>query len=412
MKKFTYISMILAIAGAIFSGALLLQHYYPEANLGLLSCGTGLENPCIIVSQSDASKLFGIPLAAFGLLFYLFFLFVVLIADYAQKEYNELGVYMLLPLTGAAVIIDLLLAGLLIKMGEFCTLCFYTYLINIALLVVMILWFRKLRSESSESLKNRLKTILKIDDSESHKKAAFSSFSLFVILLVFAVFSTNTIMTFKSGGAHIPHQQIKKFLDNFYKEKPVEIALPESPYVLGAENAPLTISVFTDYLCSACYAFYKVEKFLLSKYKGKIKIIYYHYPLDSNCNSDVSRTIYKNSCTASRAMHAAANKDIFTSYIVQHFSRYKSLKKEYSEEWSAEILSDLKKQNLAKDITENSFKEIMFSEDATQTINSHVEAAVALKIDATPTIIINGRKLVGVPPKEMMSALIDNELKK
>ncbi|MDR3237148.1 MAG: hypothetical protein LBT84_01460 [Spirochaetia bacterium] len=33
-----------------------------------------------------------------------------------------------------------------------------------------------------------------------------------------------------------------------------------------------------------------------------------------------------------------------------------------------------------------------------------------MKIDGTPTIFINGRKISGVPPKEMLEALIAKEL--
>lgn len=414
MKKFIYLTIILTIAGAVLSGVLLMQHYYPDANMGFLSCGTGIDNPCLTVGLSDAGNFFGIPTAAFGLLFYLFFLFVLLIADYAGAEYYELALYILLPLTAVSLVIDVILGILMIKMGEFCTHCFYTYLVNIALFILLIFIYRFIRreGETNSPLKERLRALLSIGETESHKKAAFSSFILFSILLVFAVFSTNTVMTMKSGKNNIPRSQVQRFISDFYKKKPINMQIPDSPYLLGEKKAPLTLYVFTDYLCSACYGFYKVEKYLLSRFKGKIRVMYYHYPLDSLCNRDVTRTVYKNSCIASRAMHAALDQGIFSPYIVQHFSRYKELRKDYSEEWATEILADIRKENSYLTTTSNQFKKIMYEPETTEMINRQIDTSVALKINATPTIVFQGRKIVGVPPAELMIPLIENELRK
>ncbi len=163
MKKFLYSSIILVIAGAVFSFALLYSHYKPDANMLFLTCGSGLENPCLTVGQSSAGSLFGIPLAAFGLFFYFFFLFTLLIADYAQKDYLELAACLLLPLSGLAVLYNIYLGVVMIQIGEFCSLCFYTYLVNGALLAILILWFRNIKKEQNEPLLARIKALLRIE---------------------------------------------------------------------------------------------------------------------------------------------------------------------------------------------------------------------------------------------------------
>ena len=88
MKKFIYLILALAIAGAVLSGILLLQHFYPEAKIGIISCGDGIINPCLSLSQSGYVTLFTIPVAAYGLLWYLLALFILLIADYAGGRYH------------------------------------------------------------------------------------------------------------------------------------------------------------------------------------------------------------------------------------------------------------------------------------------------------------------------------------
>jgi len=412
MKKFLYMALALSLGGAVLSGILLIQHYYPETNMGILSCGNGLENPCMVVSQSGYSTVLGIPLAAFGLLFYLFIIFALLIADYAGGWYNRVTAAILLPLTAASVAADIALVAILIIIGEICTLCIYTYLVNILLFLTVIVWYKKIPAEEKTGLIATYKEILTPEENNADRKAAISSFTLFAFLLAFAVFSTNHILQVKTPEKKVTRQQINSFLTNFYKAPREDISLPSSKLILGNPEAELEIIAFTDFLCSACYSFYKTEKYLLSKFRGKIKIIYYNYPLDSRCNEDVARSLYENSCIASRAAVAAAELDIFPEYIVRHFAHYKSIKKSYSSDWAMRVLQETVDNKGISDIDQDSFQKRMNSMVTTSIISEHVNSAIDNGINATPTLFINGRKLVGVPPREMFSALIERELKK
>ena len=197
MKKFIYLILLLSILGTVLSGVLVFQHYYPDSDFTTLSCGDSLENSCITVSQSDYSKLFGIPLATYGLLFYLTIIFILLIADYAEASYYKISSFLLLPLITLSLIIDLVLAGLLVKIGEVCLLCVSTYLVNIAIFILTLLWVKKIVNEENISLINIYKDVKKIEIDTAEKKVALSSFTLFLILLTFSVFASSVIVWFK-----------------------------------------------------------------------------------------------------------------------------------------------------------------------------------------------------------------------
>jgi len=409
MKKYIYSLLILAIAGSILSGILFMQHYFPDNQFALLMCG---EN-CASVSLSDYSALFGIPVAAFGLLFYLTAAFIILIADYAKGEYPDTVMALLLPVSAIAVCADIALGIILIMIREFCSLCFYTYLINIAFLSILIIWYR-LKKKENIKITDIYRNLMKIDESESSsRKAAVSSFTLAFFLLAFSIFSTSEIMKARTEKSRTPAIQAKSFLKSFYKYKVENLQLPDSPLVIGNPEAKVTIIAFTDFLCSACYGLYVNEKYLLSKFKGRVKIVFYNMPLDMSCNKSIKRTVYKNSCTASKAMIAASKNGFFEKYHAEHFSNYKKIKHDYNLKISTDILDSVLKNEDSSSgkINKRIFTKTLDSNETTEMLDEHIKLAKRYKITATPTLFIGNRRIVGVPPKEILSAIVKSELR-
>lgn len=408
MKKYVYAILVLSIAGAALSGMLLLQHYYPDSGPGSLFCGGGLVNSCLTLSQSSYSTLFGVPLAVFGLLWHLTAIFMLLIADYAQGRYYAYSLAILLPLACAAVGADIFLGAILVAIGLYCALCIATYGVNLAILAVLILWSMKDRATGEFSLAGSYREIFTDREASPDRKAFYASFILFMFLLAFALFSTSHIMRLKTERQSMPPEKVEAILREFYRTPGQNITFPESRIALGDAGAPLTVTVFTDFLCSACYEFYRIEKFLLSKYRGRIRIVYFNYPLDGECNPDVKRTLYANSCLASRAFIAASGAGILDSYIVSHFADYRRIHGGYSREMALEAFSKSGKDGGGMD--EKRFTAMMNSEETTELLGRDMALAKELGVQATPTLFIGGRKMEGVPPLEILDLMISREL--
>ncbi len=412
MKKFFYSILVLSILGAIISGVLTIQHYYPTADIPIFSCGDGIENPCIALKTSGFASIYGMPIAAIGVLFYLFIIFTLLIADYAQGGFYRGAALILFPLIAASLVFDCILFAILIYLQRFCPLCFSTYCINSIICIAVFLWIRQIKTTENAGYLQLYRGLLGLKIDEPVKKAALASYTLFILILIFSVFSWATIFKVKTTDPRMTKQTVLGYLEKFYSAAPAEFTIPDNGLILGNPDAELTIFAFTDFLCSACNSFYTIEKYLLSKYRDKIKIVYYNFPLELDCNPGVKRTVYANSCIAARSVMTAEKLGIFKEYIVRHFSKYDEYNHNYQLENAVVNLQETLKSLGKKPASKEELVTLMNSKENSDILADHVKKAESNGINATPTIYINDRKIEGVYPQEVFDAIINVELKK
>jgi protein-disulfide isomerase len=408
MKKYIYSLLTLSIMAAIIAAALMFQHHYPETSLGILSCESGLENPCITLSASTMGSICGLPVSLFGLLLGLFMTFTLLIADYAGGWYIRAAALVILPLSALALLADIILgAFMMLETGVTCRLCLMSYAVHAAIFAISIPYYRSVRVDSG-GFTGLIRSMLADNSGGADRRAAMATFTIFLFLLAFSLFSVNQVMRGATAKQPMPAKEIRSDLDKFYATAAEKAELPESSIVLGNREAKLSIHVYTDFLCSACYSLYRTEKYLLPRFRGKINFVYHHYPLDSKCNSDVPSTVYENSCVASRAMEAASSMNILEKYIVAHFRHYRELNHSYTREWAMKIFAEA--TGGSGDAA--AFEKAMDSRSAGDAIESQIKSAIRVTVDATPTIFVNGRRMVGVPPREVFEGIIRKELEK
>lgn len=405
-RRYLNIVLLLSITGTILSSILLFQHYYPEADLGFIKCGEGIINTCVALASSPYSTIAGIPIASLGILFYLLITFMVLVSDYARETYLLSVPALILALISIALLSNIILGIIMIYTGNICSLCIYTYIVNLAIFILLIFYFKNCANKD-EAIK-ALKEFFPAENSD--KKAVLALSLITIFFLSFSVLAGSNIIKVRSGQDPSFDAKISGMVNDFYKDKPEVIEFPASPLVIGPESAPLKIYVFSDFLCSACYRFYLHEKFILSKYRNRVQIIYYHYPLDSRCNSYMDSSVYENSCLASQAMAGAAAESFFEEYLYAHFSDYSRINKGYSKDKALAILESAAKQFRISGEKKESIKSIINAEQLEKEIYSHIELAEKLKIEATPTIFISGRKITGVPPREFLDRVVEIEL--
>lgn len=409
MKAYRYLLMLLFAAGAIIASLLLIQHFYPESKVTSFACGGGLVNPCLALSQSRWSSLWGIPIAAYGLFFYLAGLFILLIADYAGERYLSHAIAVILPLTAVALLADIALAIILIVGRHFCALCVATYGLNIAVMAIAVLWYRRAAKDDGIRLATLYREMFSTRDASSDAKAFRGAFVLFMFMLAFSVFSTSSILKTKTEGTRPPVDRITGFLKNFYRGPVENITFPPTGLALGDPKAEITIIAFTDFLCSACHELYNLEKVLFSKYPGKIRMIYYNYPLDMGCNPNLTRTVYENSCVAARAMIAASEGGFLEPYVVRHFADYQTIKHGYSAKKASDLMAALNDRT-RRGMTEQAFLARMNAPETARRVEEHIKLAKELAVDATPTIFIAGRRIIGAPPIQILEGIIEREL--
>ncbi len=167
----------------------------------------------------------------------------------------------------------------------------------------------------------------------------------------------------------------------------------ESPYKLVAStekfaDAPIRISVFSDFECPFCKMVAEQMPELIRRYKGKINVQYFFYPLDNKCNPNMKHGMHRNACDA--AMVAACDEAKFAEVHDELFANQEKL--------ADAVLSVAKKHNL-NNCLENA--------DVKNKVAVLINAASKYNMRSTPTIIVNGRKIEGSIPNAQFSAIFD-----
>lgn len=157
---------------------------------------------------------------------------------------------------------------------------------------------------------------------------------------------------------------------------------------LGQENAPVTIEEYTNFLCPACANFAlqtlpKIEENYIKN--GKIKMVFFIVGPQE----------------ISQAAFCADKAGKFMEYHDYLFNRQGEITQE------KDILDFASKVGIEM----SQFNQCYSSGPASQAAQSWIAQTQERGVEATPTFIINGEKLVGSQPFEEFQKIIDAKLK-
>jgi predicted DsbA family dithiol-disulfide isomerase len=159
------------------------------------------------------------------------------------------------------------------------------------------------------------------------------------------------------------------FSARFDLKKKVDIDLAQAP-VKGPPMAKLSIVEFSDFECPHCGAAHPVLARLLEEFPGKVNVAFKHFPLDS----------HKNAAPAARAAVAAQLQGKFWEMADKLFERQRELSPEVIRELAKEVGLDLAK-----------FDADVANPSTQQRVDRDKKEGVALGIQGTPSLYINGR---------------------
>lgn len=382
---------IIAIVGFALSIKLACIYYVANYEKYALSSFCSINDfiDCDGAAKSTVSQFWGIPLAYWGIFFYLTVLFLTIVDKIKNLKFLKFlevfknPISYITTLGTIAFICSMILAGLsLFKIHKLCILCFITYLIDLIIAVVA----------ASGKFKNILTsfktTVLDfIDGAKKYTKT-------FIVLLIL----TTSFLTY-SGVTYnfVPHIKKQK---SILKYRDIKF----NPYrvkgnLLGAEDGTVVIELYSDYVCPLCY----INNIMLHeavKEFSNIKVLHYNYPFDKECNPYIEVNMHPNACFMSRGAIAARNQG--------NYWEMSSLLYENQPKKMEDMLKLAEQLNFDKDKFVADFN----SEKTLQEIEADIKKAVNLNIDSTPTMFINGKMYVGVKPYyELKDLLIENGAK-
>ena len=162
---------------------------------------------------------------------------------------------------------------------------------------------------------------------------------------------------------------------------------------LGSPSAPIKLVEFSDFQCPFCEQMEPSLQYILKKYSGKIEFIYYNFPLP----------MHPQALPAARAAECAGKQDDFFMY---HNILYKNQASFSKQPWDSLA-------NIAGVKNLRSFNQCLKD---TSSIDGFIKEDEKLGkrvgVQATPTLIINGKMIAGAIPEDLMEQMVQQALKK
>jgi protein-disulfide isomerase len=173
------------------------------------------------------------------------------------------------------------------------------------------------------------------------------------------------------------------------------IAATGAGRIRGAADAPVTLTEYADYQCPTCALYHPITMELLSRYHGKLKLEFHHFPLIQN---------HPNAMPAALAAEAAGDQGKFwemNDLIFEH-------QNDWTRSPNAEAI--FLQYALQLGLDSNRFMQSLRSPETQQRILADVSRGNNI-VRGTPTFAINGQVIPDLPNLEGLSDLIAGQLK-
>jgi protein-disulfide isomerase len=158
---------------------------------------------------------------------------------------------------------------------------------------------------------------------------------------------------------------------------------------LGPADAPIEMVEFADFECPYCLRAFPIVKQVIAAYGNRMRLVYRNYPLPQHPNAR----------PAAEAAQCAHDQGKFWPYHDRLFGDPTKLGEADLKQAAAEIGLDTGRFNTCFD-----------SHSYRSQIEADIQAGGAAGVTGTPSFFINGRPLVGAPPFEDFTRIIDEEL--
>lgn len=162
----------------------------------------------------------------------------------------------------------------------------------------------------------------------------------------------------------------------------------------GPASAQVTLVEFADFECPSCRQLDLILRDLLPKYP-KVRLVYMDYPIPQ---------LHPWAMTGAIAGHCAnvQNPDAFWKMHDAIFDAQDVISPENAWDKMVDLAGQL-------GLDQQAFKACMASPDSTQAVQKSIDAGRNLSVNNTPTIFVNGRRIIG-PDKNLLIQYIIYDL--
>ncbi len=340
---------------------------------------------CDSVARTQYSQFLGVPLAAWGIILYLFVLFLTF-SDKLQKIkfFSILKVFKnpasyIFCISLLSFCISMTLAGISIfKINSVCIFCLMTYCIDLIIALVAKDWGHGILWELKNSIKDFIDAI----------KNKLNAFLFLIIVLIFAG------ILYYTNSKHIFTPQIIKQNEMLNAFKSYEKYA--NGYKLGPDNADVVIHEYIDFNCGGCFMANLYLHRIISEFEN-VQVIQHNVPLDKTCNHNMKIDGHKNSCLKSRYALAAEKQNKYWRMADILFAETPEDEKTIIEKAR---LANFDVKKLKHDANSEAIK---------KELEDSILEADSKEVNGTPTLFINMKKHLGIGSYPDFKALITEQ---
>jgi protein-disulfide isomerase len=372
--------LVAAIAGMGLSAISTYVHLRLRWSGGLYTsfCNLSQNVNCDDVVTSPYGSLFGVPVSAWGLAFYVVLGVVAMRARAPRSPARNRARADALALAvgGAAFSLYLGLVSYFV-LGMICLLCAGLYAVSLVALVAAFALAAPL-SRAVDQLRERWQQVR-----ERPAMATMAATTLVAVLFLPSWLGAPTKLT---------REEVFKANPGFYDwftSRPIVETPTSGGISVGKPDAKVTLIEFSDFQCPHCRMAHVMLKDVLPRFGDDVRFVFYNYPLSKDCNDAMPGRGHEHACKAAAAAICADEQGQFKRFSDLLFARQDALEAEKVREYAEEVGLDL-----------GAYDKCVASAETAARITADVAAGQRSGVVSTPTFFMNGRKIEGNMPFE------------
>lgn len=367
-----FVGLILAVIGIGLSIYSTMHHLEVKATGKTdAACNINDTFSCDEVALSKYSEIAGVPLGVFGLGYFLAALILLVIGLRGGKPAKE-HLHGYIAMVTVGVVVSATLGTIsATALGAYCLTCIGVYVLTGLQAATLLVWRKDL--PGNFSIKNTL------------SGATTGVIAVATVVLVFNFTKSSLVSKTTESNAALNKDlpALSATVEVIPISKSAYSGLGED-YRKGNDNAKVVITEFADFQCPACARISETLGTISKEYGDRVLLVFRNYPLDSACNSAVQAKIHENACNAAILARCAGQAGKFWQFHDMAFGLQKDLSPNSMRQWGQQL-----------GLSDEQMTTCLASKDMLAKIQEDVSLGNKLGVDSTPTIFVNGRKVLG-----------------
>jgi protein-disulfide isomerase/uncharacterized membrane protein len=350
------------LGSSLYLGNLYLSVHRPGAGPVDSFCALSESINCVTVATSEYSSFLGLPIALYGIEFFLVLVLVVLLSElrlWALRSWDSL--------VFVASLLGLPVCGVLAwisatRIHSFCLMCCSIYAAVLLLfLATAVFSGRRLPALLLDGPRELLRLL------PTPFGGLLATLALGLVISQF--FWVPGLLRAQSMPLGSYRGQVTSGL------------------TMGPADAPITVEEFTDFQCPYCSRAHMVMMEVMKRHKGKIHLVHRDYPLDNTCNPKITRPFHPQACRAAVFARCAAAQNKYWPFEEMLFSNSAFLSDNDLKRFAEKARIDLKRLEACVD-----------SPTATELVQKDIAEGMRRGLRGTPTFFVNGKRFEGLRP--------------